>query len=291
MAIQWVPYEVDEFNLKDQAGNSVSLPGQAGMNEIGIAWNKADALMALKVNGTWSADVPYGGVLGDGVLDLFRDHLHKGAVSYLQIGANGTLGQCKSAIDNKEILPNQFVEHKGGTWNEAESKYAFAEIQVGNADGSGDEITMGADHGTIVSSIGSSTLSYSHPKLSMTAGTVGRIEWSDGMIMEVDEGTGINLFDTNDNHIGNVSSSDIDLWWSVKILDPAVVAMDATSQLFTDAAGNRVPLTQDEISAGCGSNKQYYKKQCPNKNLEYWLYKEVLTAEEDAEVKSKACIS
>jgi len=100
----FLSYADPDYVLTDADSNTVSLPGQSGMNETGVAWNKADALMALKVNGTWSADVPYGGVLGDGVLDLFRDHLHKGAAHNLSITPIVTYDEAKTLINNKEVI-------------------------------------------------------------------------------------------------------------------------------------------------------------------------------------------
>jgi len=81
--------------------------------------------------------------------------------------------------------------------NYPESLMAFEEKPVGSPNGTTDAFVMLADHGTIVSSAGTSAPTYVHPDISLTAGWIRNILFSDGTLLRVDEGTGADLYDTD----------------------------------------------------------------------------------------------
>ena len=67
--------------------------------KIGIAYNTADGLMALNVNGVWSGDGVYAGTLLSGVLDLFRDPTGVGLMRDMRGYSLGSFVDNRNKID------------------------------------------------------------------------------------------------------------------------------------------------------------------------------------------------
>ncbi|HID69376.1 MAG TPA: BspA family leucine-rich repeat surface protein, partial [Desulfobacterales bacterium] len=184
-------------------------------------------------------------------------------------------------------VPGFDAYHKGGTWNNAESLFAFKEEQIGSPDGVSDELTMLVDHGTIVSSEGTSIPSYTHPTVSMTAGTIRALTFSDGTILQINEGEGSDIHDSEGNIAGTLSGTPENFWANTLLPQP-IMDMEAVhgELIFSDNAGHSIKRDQDYFEATLNNNRQYffyppvglfgYGRQltvAENTAVEYYLYK------------------
>lgn len=105
------------------------------------------------------------------------------------------------------------THHPGNTFNNAETFFAPEEFPIGTANGIDDTITMLADRGTVISSGGTSTPSYIHPTITMTAGTIRDILFSDGTFMQLREGAGTDLYDSDGNLVATLNTSSEPSFW------------------------------------------------------------------------------
>ena len=187
------------------------------------------------------------------------------------------------------------IFHPPNTWNNAETTFTFEAKPIGTFDGVSDSITFTADHGTIVSSWGTATPSYTHPTLTATAGTLRNILFSDGTLVPLDEGEGTTIHDSNGNVVGTLSSADVTGFWSGEpMVSPEVMAMEADqgSTVYTDGLGHAFPFTQADIedSLIINNNNQYYFTNCTGKPKQLINYKTERTIAEDFEIKTYGCL-
>jgi hypothetical protein len=196
-------------------------------------------------------------------------------------------------FDGTEYLP--FLNTMpAGTMNYPESLMAFEEKPVGSPNGTTDAFVMLADHGTIVSSAGTSTPTYVHPDISLTAGWIRNILFSDGTLVKVDEGSGTDIHDSDGNLVGTLTTGDSVAFWTdaSPMVSQAVMDMEADQGVgvFTDLAGHSVPMSQATIDTVVDLNDQYFRKNCVGSNTEYFFYKTQLTGSDLGEALVHCCL-